>query len=541
MSIPVSRKHPNPMSGWVQIVLAGLFVLLITGQDANAQSVAFKQAVASASANDVAISGFYKERNYRPIWTGNGDTQRRRAFIAAAEKAGDHGLPTGRYDAAQLKADFASVRSAKGRGILEVETTRRFLLYAQDIQSGILEPSQLSKDMYIVPPRRDRLSVLKAFSKSSPAAFIRSLPPKHPDYARLLKEKAHLERVLGAGDWGPTVKAKKLKPGNTGPAVLAMRNRLAAMGYKGLGISPDYNDAMTRAVQLFQLDRGLNADGVAGQSTISAINVSAQTQLQQVIIGLERQRWLNRDRGSRHIFVNQADFKAYVMDNGKVTLETRVVVGKTASQYRTPEFSDEMTHLIINPTWHVPQSIARKEYLPMLKANPGALARQGIKMTDIRGRQVDPRTIDYSQYSVSNFPFDLKQPPSAGNALGKVKFMFPNRFNVYLHDTPSKSLFNRDIRAFSHGCVRVQKPFDLAYTLLARQSSDPKGLFTKYLNTGQETLIDLEKPIPVFLVYHTVWITANGRPNYRLDTYGRDKLVFGALAKAGVVLRAVRS
>ncbi len=537
--IKVNRRQSGKiMAGFLALVWG---VLIASTGPASAQSVAFKQAVAEAAANDKAIATFYRDRDYQPIWTGNSDDQRRRAFLDAASHLGDHGLPSGRYDAEQLRADFGSVRSAKGRGILEVETTRRFLQYADDIQSGILNPSRISKDMYVIPPRRDRLAQLVAFSKSSPAAYFRALPPQQPEYGRLLKEKARLERILGQGDWGPKVNAKKLQPGDSGAQVTAMRNRLAAMGYKGMGISPDYNDEMTRAVQAFQTDRGLNPDGVAGQSTIAALNVSVQTQLQQVIIGLERQRWMNKPLGKRHIFVNQADFRAFVMDDNKVTLETRVVVGKSSSQYRTPELSDEMTHLIINPTWHVPQSIARKEYLPMLQEDPTSLLRQGISMTDASGRTVDPRSIDYSQYDVNDFPFDLKQPPSDGNALGKVKFMFPNRFNVYLHDTPSKSLFARDIRAFSHGCVRVQKPFDLAYTILARQSNDPVGMFQRYLDTGLETVVDLEQSIPVHLVYQTVWVTADGRPNYRLDTYGRDKMIFGLLQKEGVVLRAVRS
>ncbi len=537
----VLEKRIFQSTGPIALVLTLLtaIALLGLGGPANAQSTAFKQAVALASAKDKDIAAFYKERNYKPIWTSGADRQRRKAFVEAAAKAGDHGLPGGRYDAAQLRNGFSGIKSAKARGLLEVETTRKFLQYAQDIQSGILEPRRIDKELYVFPPRRDRLKMLRAFVKSSPRGFIRSLPPKHPDYTRLLKEKARLERVVGRGGWGPKVKAKKIKPGQSGKSVVAMRARLTAMGYKKVGISPDYNAALEKAVKVFQIDHGLNADGVAGGATISAMNVSAQSRLQQVIVGLERQRWINKPRGKRHIFVNQADFRAYVMDNGKPTLETRVVVGKRG-KFRTPEFSDEMTHLIINPTWHVPQSIAVKEYLPMLQENPNALGRQGLKMLDEDGLRVDPTTIDYSQYDQENFPFSLKQPPSAGNALGKVKFMFPNRFNIYLHDTPSKSLFARDTRAFSHGCVRVQKPFELAYTLLARQSANPQALFQQYLSTGLETVVDLKKPIPVHLVYHTAWVTPQGRPNYRLDTYGRDRKIFKALQKTGVVLRAVR-
>lgn len=523
----------------VALAVVVSFLVSFSGS-AQAQSTAFKQAVALAAGKDEAVIAFYKERNYKPIWTSSGDRQRRKAFLEAISKAGDHGLPVERYNAVQLKKAFGSIRSAKARGALEAETTLRFLQYAQDIQSGILEPKRIDPDMAISPPRRDRLETLKAFLASNPRSFLRALPPKHPDYVRLLKEKARLEKVVGNGGWGPKVSTKALKPGRSNPKVVELRKRLTAMGYRKVGISPEYNEALAEAVKVFQIDHGLNADGVAGPGTMAAINTSAQYRLQQVIVGLERQRWLNKPRGKRHIFVNQADFRAHVMDNGKPTLTTRVVVGKPYTKFRTPEFSDTMTHMIINPTWHVPKSIARNEYLPMLQEDPSSLGRQGIRMTDIYGQEVDPETVDYSEYDQENFPFDLKQPPGRGNALGKVKFMFPNKFNVYLHDTPSKSLFARDGRAFSHGCVRVQKPFDLAYTLLAPQSANPKALFHNYLDAISEAQVDLVKSIPVHLVYHTVWVTASGRPNYRKDTYGRDKKVFSALTKAGVVLRAVR-
>ncbi|MCB1369031.1 MAG: L,D-transpeptidase family protein [Rhodobacteraceae bacterium] len=505
------------------------------------QSTAFKQAIALAAQNDAEVLEFYKARDFRPIWTESSGTSRRRAFIEAAAGAGDHGLPTSRYDANEIKASFASIQSARQRGELEVQTTQKFLQYAQDIQSGILEPSRLSADIDTQAPRRGRIATLEAFLKSNPRAFLKALPPKHPDYARLMKEKARLEKVLGSGGWGDKVPNRKLKLGSNGNSVVALRARLTAMGHKNLGNSPEFDEGLEKAVTQFQIDHGLNPDGVAGGGTIDALNVSAQTRLQQVIIGLERQRWLNFDRGNRHIFVNQADQRAFVMDNGKVTLDTRVVIGKASSRYRTPEFNDEMTHMVVNPTWNVPQSIASREYLPMLQKNPAALVRQGLRMYDASGRQVDSTQIDYSQFTPGQrFPFDLKQPPSSRNALGLVKFMFPNRFNVYLHDTPSKSLFARDGRAFSHGCVRVQKPFDLAYTLLRKQTSDPKGQFHSILDTGRETVVDLVKPVPIYLTYHTAWVTPSGRPNYRDDIYGRDHIVFSELAKAGVVLRAVR-
>jgi len=523
-------------------ILAGLaLIFLLTGaNNVAAQTIAFKQAVAAAASGDRDIAAFYKARDYRPIWTGAGDIARRRAFVGAALSAGNHGLPTGRYDGRQMKRDFAAIRSERARGGLEVTLTRAFLQYARDLQSGVLEPRKLGAEFYVKPPRRDRLATLNAFVKSSPQLFIRALAPQSPAYQRLLKEKVSLEKRIARGGWGPKVKAKKLRPGQSGKLVVALRKRLGAMGYRNLGISPKFDAGLQRAVQVFQTDHGLNADGVAGRGTIAALNVSALTRLQQVIVALERQRWLNKPLGKRYILVNQADFRAFVMDDGRPTLTTRVVVGRPGKKYRTPEFEDLMTHMVINPTWNVPQSIATAEYLPMLKKDPLALVQRGLTMTDVSGQDVDPGSMDYSQYDDKNFPFAIKQPPSAGNALGRVKFMFPNRFNIYLHDTPSKSLFARDRRTFSHGCVRVQKPFQLAYTLLAKQTSDPKGLFQQYLNSGVETEVNLKTPVPVYLTYWTAWITPEGRANFRRDAYGRDKKVFRALEKAGVSLQTVR-
>ena len=514
--------------------------LALSGLPARAQSTAFKLAVAQAAANDKVILAFYKARDYRPIWTGNADRQRRKAFLDALKRAPDHGLPRGRYEADELRKSFAGFKSAKAKGALEVEVTRKFLQYARDIQSGILEPRRIDRNMTLRPPRRDPLKTLESFAKSSPAAFIRKLAPLSPDYQRLLKEKLRMERIVGRGGWGAPVKAKKLKPGDSGPAVVALRKRLTAMGYGRLGSAKTYDAALESAVQKFQLDHGLNADGVAGGNTLRAINTPATERLMQVVIGLERLRWLNKPLGKRHILVNEAAFMAYVIDNGKRTLTTRVVVGQPG-RWRTPEFEKKMTHMVINPSWFVPGSIAGGEYLPLLKKNARALERQGIVMTDANGRRVDPTKVDFSKYSKGNFPYSLRQPPSDGNALGKVKFMFPNKHAIYLHDTPAKNLFGKDIRAYSHGCVRVQKPFELAYTLLAKQSANPKALFDGYVKAGKEVTVNLKQPVPIYLVYRTAWVEPNGRPNYRLDTYKVDKKVFAALAKAGVVLRGIQS
>ncbi len=534
--------HPIRMARPLAALLVGLALAaaaLLAPTQAPAQSKAFKTALAQAAQGDRDIATFYAQRGYKPIWTGSRDSQRRRAFLAALAEAPAHGLPAARYDVRALRRKFARMGNAANRARLEVETSRLFLQYARDIQSGILEPRRVDRNMTLRPPRRDRLKLLQTFAKSSPAGYLAQLPPQTPEYRRMVELKARLERVVARGGWGPQVRARKLKPGDSGKAVTALRRRLTAMGYGRLGTSPRYDAALQQAVARFQQDSGLNADGIAGRTTLAAINTPATTRLMQTVVGLERLRWLNKPLGKRYILVNEAAFRAYVIDNGRVTLETRVVVGQPG-RWRTPEFEKKMTHMVVNPSWYVPASIAGGEYLPLLKKNPSALARQEMVMTDASGREVDPASVDFSQYTKDNFPFSLRQKPSSGNALGKVKFLFPNKHAIYLHDTPAKSLFGKDIRAFSHGCVRVQKPFELAYTLLEKQVPDPKAYFDGLVAAGKEVRVDLKEPVPIYLVYRTVTVTPDGRAHFYADTYKVDGKVFAALQKAGVMLRAVR-
>ncbi|MFC2967644.1 L,D-transpeptidase family protein [Acidimangrovimonas pyrenivorans] len=498
----------------------------------------FRQAIAAAAGSDRALAAFYQARDYEPLWTGRGDARRREAFFRALSGAGAQGLPVRRYDPAVLARAFREVRTERDRDRLEVLMSEAFLQYAHDVQTGVLTPSKVDPDIKRKAPLRDRRATIEAFAKSSPAAFLAQLPPHNPDYDRLLKAKLDMERLVARGGWGPTVPDGKYEPGDSGRGVIALRNRLVAMGYLGRTASARYDGMLQHAVQLFQADHGLNADGVAGRDTVRALNVSARDRLKSIIVAMERLRWMNMDLGKRYVWVNEADFTARVVDDGKTTFETRAVVGKNGKDTRSPEFSDQIEFMVVNPTWNVPRSIVTKEYLPMLQKNPNAVSY--LKLINSSGQTVSRDGIDFTQFTAQDFPFELKQPPSARNALGLVKFMFPNRYNIYLHDTPTKYLFKRDTRAYSHGCIRLNDPFDFAYTLLRPQTSDPKGVFKAALATGVETILNLKKPVPVHLVYFTAWPTARGTMTYRRDIYGRDAEIFDALAKAGVALDGVQ-
>ena len=500
----------------------------------------FRQAIAEAASQDSAIAAFYQTNGYTPIWTGDteADTARRRALMLAIAEAPAHGLPAARYDGPGLMEAMRKARTPRELGLLEVELSRSLLRIARDLHSGILVPSEIDRGIVRKVTYQDRFSVLNAFSTSNPATFFRALAPATAEYNRLMKEKMRLEGLMAVGGWGPTVSAKALKPGESGPDVIALRNRLVAMGYLDRSASVTYDGTIQAAVQSFQVDHGLIADGVAGASTLSELNIPVEDRLKSVIVAMERERWLGAERGKRHILVNLTDFQSKIIDDDKITFQTRSVIGAVDPAKRTPEFSDMMTYLEINPDWTVPTGIIQRDYLPALQRNPNALSH--LQVTDARGRVIPRGNIDFSRYTARTFPYNLRQPPSRSNALGTVKFMFPNPYAIYLHDTPDKSLFSRESRAYSNGCVRLNDPHDFAYALLARQEADPKTFFDRILNSGTQTRVNLVDPVPVHLIYRTAFTNPKGRTNFRRDVYGRDTKIWEALERAGVELRAVQ-
>ncbi|MEM1431905.1 MAG: L,D-transpeptidase family protein, partial [Pseudomonadota bacterium] len=440
------------------------------------------------------------------------------------------------HDAGALRDVFARAGSPRARGEAEVAAARAYLAYAHAVQSGILEPGRVDSAIVRELPRRASADLLAGLGGPEPRAFLASLPPRTHEYNRLMAERMRLERIRASGGWGAQVRSDKLEPGDTGPTVIALRNRLIAKGYLPRTASASYDPPMTKAVQAFQLDHGLAADGIAGPATLAHVNSTAEERLGQVLVALERERWLNLPEGlgERHIWVNLTDFHAKVIDDGKVTFATRSVVGDEADGKPTPEFSDHMEYMELNPTWTVPRGILARDYLPKLKRNPNAASY--LRLIDRRGRVVNRSNVNFAAYTARNFPFNLVQAPGPRNALGTVKFMFPNPHAIYLHDTPDKHLFGRERRTYSSGCIRLNDPHEFAYHLLARQSADPVDEFQSTLRTGQIKRIYLEEEVPVHLVYRTVFGSAKGRMNYRTDIYGRDAKLWRALQNAGVSL-----
>jgi murein L,D-transpeptidase YcbB/YkuD len=522
----------------IAAIAGGAFAGLLPAGGAGAVTAVtgFRQGVAEAAARDEALAAFYRARDFEGIWSG-GDARgvlRRNAFLAALTEAPAHALPAARHDPRVLIAMLQNAQTAFAQGQAEVALSQHFLRFAVDMKSGMLVPREANRHIFRDRPEHDRLDLMEGFAAAEPVGFLRDLAPRSPEYARLVRERIRLEAIRAQGDWGPEVAAEALAPGAEGGQVVALRNRLIAMGWLSPTATQNYGRAMAAAVERFQAAHGLVPDGVAGEAVLAEINVGIDARLRAVVVAMERERWNNAPRGERHIWVNICDFSACILDEDQVTLRTRAVVGAVSEERQTPEFSDEMEFIVINPSWYVPRSIIAREYLPMLQRNPNAAGH--LKITDSAGRVLSRGSVDFSRYTARNFPFAMHQPPSASNALGVVKFVFPNPYDIYLHDTPAKELFAHDMRAYSHGCVRLSEPLKFAHVLLARQTADPVAFFDERLQTGAETRVNLEQKVPVHIDYRTAFTEVTGGLQFRRDVYGRDADIWRALEAQGVAL-----
>ena len=481
------------------------------------------------------IASFYIGRNFEPFWVKS--ERRLENLVSSISEAKLHGLPLSRYPLEELRQSiFENDLSQKAK--LELMATETFLLFAQDISGGILNPNKIDNNINVIPERKDAKVLLASLTDSvNINLFFRSLFPSSSEYKSLLNELKKLRETSLNGSWGDLVPTDAvLAEGMTHDNVPFLRKRLYKMGYPVYETHSRYFDEqLNDSVKRFQEYHGLNPDGVFGKRSIEAVNVPPKTRLMQVLVNLERMRWNNHDRGPEYVLVNQPNFQAYFKSENEKVWESRVVIGLPSNQ--TAEFNDTMTHMVVNPTWHVPKSIAVDEYLPLIQSDPNFLNDNEMVLM-VRGTDtiIDSNLIDMQAFTPDNFPFLIKQIPSNINALGLVKFMFPNKFSIYMHDTPMKDLFFKDERTFSHGCIRLQEPFQFAYSLLRKQEVDPESKFQEVLQKEEETYINLSRKIPVYITYRTAFFDDFGQVHYRADVYGRDALVYMALVEAGVSL-----
>ncbi len=468
------------------------------------------------------IEAFYKARDYKPLWVSDGAVDARaKAAIAYLGQVDTDGLNPADYPT----PDFKTATTASALAEDELKLTNSVLTYARHAQIGQIHFSRVGADIdfkLVAPEPAEVLA--KLAGAADVGAALDGYNPPQPEFKALKEKLAELRR----GALAPKTEEEKkpnlvrigegkiLRPGMKDPRVVQLRKRLDIGGDKN---SPLYDDAVRDAVKTFQTQADIGVDGNLGPNTVRALNGEKQVAhgpvadpIDTVIVNMERWRWLPRDLGNPHVIVNVPDYTLTLYDNGKPYWHSKIVAGKPGKA--TPMISAEMKYITVNPTWNVPPSIIENEYLPALQQDPDALDRIGLKLTQDADGTVH-----------------ISQPPGAGNALGRIRFNFPNKFLVYQHDTPDKYLFAKDKRAYSHGCMRVQNPLIYGEKLLSLV--DPQGHYTaaklESMFGGNELNINFPKNVWVHLTYQTAFVDDDGKLQFRDDVYGRDARMIAIL------------
>ncbi|MDW3197647.1 MAG: L,D-transpeptidase family protein [Cytophagales bacterium] len=477
---------------------------------------------------ETILPKFYLRRDFEPAWSSY-DLDDLKQILADAEL---HGLdPFDYHYAAILKASngLSSIEQAE----LDLVLTDAFLLYASHFLNGKINPETVDSEWKAIRREGNALEFLElALLVPHLADEFASLAPQHQGYADLKGVLARYKSIESRGGWKVIPEGETLKPGMIDwDRVPLIVDRLKQTGDIDSDFirSPEYTEQLSLAIEAYQIRNGLDPDGHIGKATLVALNESVKTRIGQIMINLERYRWIAQGLGDHYVMVNIANYRMEVYKDGALTFQEKVIVGKPFR--KTPVFSGKMTYLVFNPTWTVPPTILFDDILPEVKKSTEYLKTKNMVVLKGQGSSlevVDPETVDWSSLSRNYFPYTLRQQPGPTNALGLVKFMFPNAHNVYIHDTPSKELFNRVNRAFSSGCIRLDRPMEFAKYLLQEDESWNAAKIAGVLKEGIERSVILKHPLPVHILYLTSWVK-DGQVQFRKDLYERDLPVLEAL------------
>ena len=479
------------------------------------------------------LAEFYRTNDFRPVWKKRSQITELLEAVGSAE---GEGLMSRDYHLAEIRNFYDNPpRSPFLKARYELLLTDAMFKLSYHLLHGKVDPEKLDPNWNLSDGQNGNGLVSKlqeALAGDSLAEVIRSFRPDHPKYVSLKEGLAKYRKIATGGGWGVIADGPSIKTvGQSDERIPALRRRLEITGDMPVVKKVDtssassamvYSPELQEGVRRFQNRHGLEQDGAVGPKTLRELNVPVEQRIDQIRINLDRYRWFVQKLEPTFVLVNIAGFTVQYVENGRYTWGSRVIVGKPF--WKTPVFKAEMQYIIFNPSWNVPPGIMRKETLPAVRKDPGYLTRQNLRVIDRNGRVVDPYSVNWSSYSAGSLPYRISQAPGKGNALGRVKFMFPNKHLVYLHDTPGKHLFDRSERAFSHGCIRLQNPLELAQILLGWSAEDVQ----KMVDAGSTKTVHLTKNVPVFLLYLTA-VAEGDEVLFRDDVYSRDDRVLKAL------------
>jgi murein L,D-transpeptidase YcbB/YkuD len=485
-------------------------------------------------ASVIVLPALYERRNFRLLWT---DPDTVEQLLRAIQESDQDGLDPRDYHWAalqQLRAQLAA-EAASGPEVVvnfDLLLTDSLIRLGYHLLFGKVDPEALDANWNLARDIGDLdpvTAIQKAVEAKAVASLLADVKPKHVFYQRLKAALAQYRAMQAAGGWQPVPAGPTLQRGMIDPRMTALRQRLTMTGdLQEPSAEPTVFDAaLEEAVKRFQRRHGLRADGVVGRGTLQALNVPVEARIDQIRVNLERARWILHEIQGNFVVVDIAGFQVSYVQGGEVVWTARAQVGQP---YRkTPVFKSTLTYLVLNPTWTVPPSILAQDILPAVKRDRSYLQRRNLQVIDRSGRVVDPHGLNWATYHAKNFPYQLRQEPGPTNALGRIKFMFPNPHLVYLHDTPSRELFERPERAFSSGCIRVEKPFELAELLLNDPVNWSRDDLLQAVASNVTQTVFLPTPIPVLLLYWTVDVSQQGIVTFKPDVYERDKAVLAGL------------
>jgi len=487
------------------------------------------------------IPAVYANRDFQPMWT---NPTRVDGLLALIQTAPADGLDTSDYYLEPLQAQIAKASATEApldQADLDILLTDSLIRFGYHQLFGKVDAAALDSNINFTRTFFDGRDSLTAIPEiiASPVSLQQQAEEslhRGPFYRNLQKNLAGYRELAAAGGWPKVPAGDTLHKGDDDPRVTALRQRLIVTGDLPADSdtsSPLFDDALEAAVIRFQTRHELGADGVVGKQSYEALNVPVETRIDQLRLSLERLRWVRGDQADRFIAVNIAGYRVFFIDGQDLAWTSRVMVGKTYRQ--TPVFRGTLSYMEINPTWTVPPTILRKDTLPAIKRDPSYLQSKNMSVIDRDGRKVDPATIDWQSYS-KGIPYSIRQEPGPKNALGEIKFIFPNKHFVFLHDTPNRSLFARPDRAFSSGCIRVENPFELAQLIMNEPATWDQAALEKILDTHKTKRIKTPK-LPVLILYLTASLQPDGSPRFLKDVYQRDAAVLAALDGPVIITR----